>query len=69
MVVSDGGTPQKRTTATAVVSVERNLHAPVFAPGDTDVVILETQELGVAFASVTATDADSKVSPQSKLFL
>lgn len=46
----------------ATINVQRNLYRPVISPTEYDVVILETQQLGVEIERVTATDLDSRVS-------
>lgn len=61
VVAADDGDPQKVATATAMISVQRNLAAPVFQPQRLDLDILETQPLGVAIADLNATDSDTKV--------
>ena len=61
MVAADGGQPPKEATATALISIERNLHSPRFEPQRVDVSILETHPLGVPIADVDAVDRDTKV--------
>ena len=60
MIAADGGDPPKQATATALITIQRNLHAPRFQQQRIDVSILETQPLGVVFADVTALDDDRK---------
>jgi hypothetical protein len=58
---TDGGIPPKSTTATAVVTVERNVYQPTFNPQRIDINILETHMLGIPIVDINATDKDTKV--------
>lgn len=65
MVAYDGGTPSKSSTATVVITVDRNLYAPVFSPDRYETTILEIASPGDSIATVLATDQDTSV----RLFL
>lgn len=58
--VQDGGTPPKSDVAVLSVSVQRNLNAPVFQPNQYEAAILETQNVGVPFVTVSAKDEDQR---------
>ena len=60
MVAQDGGNPPKASTATVLISVQRNLFSPRFEPQRIDLDILETYPLGVPITNVNATDKDTK---------
>ena len=58
--VSDGGTPPRTDVTVVTVSVQRNLQAPVFQPNSYEAAILETQNVGVPFVTVSAKDEDQR---------
>ncbi len=54
----DSCNPVQKTAAFVRVTVVRNENRPVFAQAEYTVHVEETQPLGVAVASITATDRD-----------
>ena len=73
VVARDQGSPPQEAVAVVYVTVRRNFNKPRFDPNSYSPRILETQELGVAFATVRATDSDSQVrfkyGPHSRHYL
>jgi len=63
---SDNGYPALYDTETVTVSVTRNTLPPTFVQRNYTTTILETQRLGDAIITVTATDPDSLFVSQSK---
>ena len=61
VLVSDSGIPKKTDTTVVTVNVDRNLNSPHMTQDEWKVNILETQNLGVPFIQVAATDDDQKV--------
>ena len=61
MQATDAGTPAKADTCVVTVNVNRNLKAPRMRQTQYTVKILETQDLGVSFLQVHASDDDQKV--------
>ncbi len=63
--MSDQGTPPLTDTTVVTVNVDRNLNAPRLAQSEWIATILETQDLGVGFIQVEASDADQRVGDQN----
>ena len=61
MRATDAGTPPKADTCVVTVNVNRNLKTPRMRQTQYTVKILETQDLGVSFLQVHASDEDQKV--------
>ncbi|XP_041364041.1 cadherin-23-like [Gigantopelta aegis] len=61
---ADQGSPPQTDLTVIVITVNRNLAAPMFVPRVYNVTILETQSLGDTITRVTATDSDI-VSPNN----
>ena len=61
MQATDAGTPPKADTCVVTVTVDRNLKTPRMRQTQYTVKILETQDLGVSFLQVHASDEDQKV--------
>lgn len=55
----DNGNPPLYDTEVVTITVERNTEPPVFNPNTYQVTILETQSLGSAIVTVSATDPDA----------
>ncbi|XP_035826841.1 protocadherin Fat 4, partial [Aplysia californica] len=60
VLAKDGGSPSLTATATVSVGVQRNLFSPTFTQLVYEETVLETQSLGVAIVTVSATDEDTK---------
>ncbi|WAQ96421.1 FAT4-like protein [Mya arenaria] len=58
VLAEDGGTPMRSSTATVVISVDCNLHTPVWLQTNYTVTVNEVQDLGVDILTVRAVDQD-----------
>lgn len=66
ILASDGGTPPLRSTATATITVERNLNSPEFRTSRYNVNVRENEILGKTLTTLNATD-DDIVAPHNVL--
>lgn len=61
----DGGNPRLSSSAVVVVTVRRNLAAPVFRQSSYEITIPETQSPGSLILTIQADDSDINVSKRS----
>jgi hypothetical protein len=59
LIVWDGGTPRREDTCVLIITVLRNMNAPVFNPVNYYRDIREDQTLGLSITQVFCSDADS----------
>lgn len=73
LMASDDGYPPKYSVISCTISINRNQFGPVFIypnfQNSYEFNILETQNIGDVFASVSARDADSQVTMLYFLFI